>query len=131
MQLLLLINDNYDKYTEKHKKKLSLPIWIRSVFMELVLTKNCKCTKLKSNVKYVKSYPAKRSGTQCRQAQTRHSRQMLDKMEMEMEKTIYMILYDQRDGGGGGELLFHPLRSLDYYWLINIYFLLRNLFSNQ
>jgi hypothetical protein len=36
MQLLLLINDNYDKYTEKHKKKLSLPIWIKSVFMELV-----------------------------------------------------------------------------------------------
>jgi hypothetical protein len=37
MQLLLLINDNYDKYTKKHKKKLSLPIWIKSVFMELVL----------------------------------------------------------------------------------------------
>ncbi len=36
MQLLLLINDNYDKYTEKHKKNLSLPIWIKSVFMELV-----------------------------------------------------------------------------------------------
>jgi hypothetical protein len=37
MQLLLLINDNYDKYTEKHKKNLSLPIWIKSVFMELVM----------------------------------------------------------------------------------------------
>jgi hypothetical protein len=37
MQLLQLINDNYDKYTEKHKKNLSLPIWIKSVFMELVL----------------------------------------------------------------------------------------------
>ncbi len=32
----------------------------------------------------VKSYPAKRSCTQCRQAQTRRSRQRLD----EMEKTI-------------------------------------------
>jgi hypothetical protein len=29
----------------------------------------------------VKSYPAKHSGTQYRQAQTRHSRQRLDKME--------------------------------------------------
>ncbi len=29
----------------------------------------------------VKSYPARHSGTQCRQAQTRHSRQRLDKME--------------------------------------------------
>ena len=26
---------------------------------------------------------------------------------------------------------FSPLKSLDYYWLINIYFLLRNLFSNS
>ncbi len=28
---------------------------------------------------------------------------------------------DQRDGGG--ELLLHPLRSLDYYWLIKYFYL--------
>jgi hypothetical protein len=46
--------------------------------------------------------------TQYRQAQTRHS------------KTRRRKHCDQRDGGD--ELLFHPLRSLDYYWLINVYF---------
>ncbi len=35
-------------------------------------------------VVFVKSYLAKHSGTQYRQAQTRHSRQRLDKMEKKL-----------------------------------------------
>ncbi len=57
------------------------------------------------------SYLAKHGGTQHKQVQLGTVDRRLDKMEKEN--------CDQRDEGG--ELLFHPLRSLDYYWLINIY----------
>ena len=57
------------------------------------------------------SYLAEHGGTQTNKAQTRHTRQ---KVRQDGEK---LMIREKKES----QLFFLPQRSLDYYWLINIY----------